>query len=94
VLEPSRVIDEKFRSTEYTLKDGNTVTGQLMRDEAGVLHVRTALLAEQVARITKADVKSSRASAVSPMPAGLLDTLTRDEILDLIAYLEAGPRPR
>ena len=90
VLEPSRVIDEKFRNTEFTLKDGTIVSGQLMREEAGVMHVRTTLLPEQVTRIAKADVKSSRASAVSPMPSGLLDSFTREDILDLIAFLEAG----
>jgi len=27
------------------------------------------------------------------MPPGLLDRLTREEILDLIAYIEAGANP-
>ena len=31
-----------------------------------------------------------RPSPVSPMPSGLLNTLTLDEILDLFAYLGFG----
>jgi len=93
MLDPSRVVDEKHRGTEYTLQDGSTVAGQFVREEAGVLHIRTSLAPEQVARVPKAAVKSSRVSAVSPMPGNLLDTLSRDEILDLIAFLETGAAP-
>jgi hypothetical protein len=36
-----------------------------------------------------ADVKSRELSKASLMPPGLLNTLTEDEILDLLAYLES-----
>jgi len=39
-------------------------------------------------------VKSQRPSKLSPMPTGLLVTFTRDEILDLIAFLQAPPPER
>ena len=41
-------------------------------------------------RVRRADIATQAVSDVSPMPAGLLDTLTRDEILDLLAWLEFG----
>jgi hypothetical protein len=41
-------------------------------------------------RIAKSQLDSQRVSNVSPMPAGLLDTLTREEILDLLAWLLNG----
>jgi hypothetical protein len=40
-------------------------------------------------RFTLAELESTTPSAVSLMPQGLLDTLTRDEILDLLAYLRS-----
>ena len=40
--------------------------------------------------IPKSDVVSRRASKISPMPEGLADSLTEDEIWDLIAYLKGG----
>jgi hypothetical protein len=42
--------------------------------------------------IAKADIESRKASKLSPMPEGLVNVLTRDEVLDLIAYLESGGR--
>ena len=35
-------------------------------------------------------IKSRRLSPVSTMPNGLLNNLTEEEILDLLAYLRAG----
>jgi hypothetical protein len=40
--------------------------------------------------ILKKDVEEKIASKISPMPNGLLNILTKDEILDLHAYIEAG----
>jgi hypothetical protein len=37
-----------------------------------------------------ADIAERKKSPVSTMPKGLLDKLTREEILDLIAYVYAG----
>ena len=45
---------------------------------------------DQVTEISKGDITAHHVSPVSSMPVGLLDTLTRDEILDLVAYLESG----
>ena len=36
------------------------------------------------------EIETRTTSKVSPMPAGLVDVLTTEEILDLIAYLEAS----
>ena len=33
-------------------------------------------------------------SKISPMPTGLLNLLTKDEILDLAAYVLSGGNPR
>ena len=38
----------------------------------------------------KADVEHREPTPLSPMPTGLLDTFSKDEILDLLAYLQQG----
>ena len=38
-------------------------------------------------------IELSSPSAVSPMPSGLVDVLTKEEILDLVAYLKSGGQP-
>ena len=55
--------------------------------------VTDALAPEEATVINKSDVELSRPSSISPMPAGLLNSLTREEILDLLAFLQAGGNP-
>jgi hypothetical protein len=42
---------------------------------------------DKTVSIKKADISRVTPSDVSPMPTGLLVTLSRDEILDLVAYI-------
>ena len=40
----------------------------------------------------KSDVARRAASKLSPMPEGLVNVLSKEELLDLVAFLEAGGR--
>jgi hypothetical protein len=40
--------------------------------------------------IAEAEVKSEQPSPVSAMPAGLLDGFTREQVIALMAFLDAG----
>jgi hypothetical protein len=44
--------------------------------------------------IDRTQVRSIEPSKLSPMPTGLLNLLTKDEILDLVAYVLSGGDPR
>ena len=90
VLNPSKVIDEKFRNTTFTLKNGDTVTGGIEREDAKQVHVRTNPFLQQTTVVLKDDISQRQASLISPMPTGLLDSFQFDQVLDLLAYLEAG----
>ena len=86
---------EKYRNHVLVTRDGRVVTGQIIRNEfrRSLLHVATdPMNLEAVTKVSKRELVSREESPVSPMPAGLLDTLTREEILDLLAYLESGGR--
>jgi hypothetical protein len=73
------------------LTDGRVISGVIVKDEGDEYHVMTNLLAPQiVTQIAKADIDQQVASKISPMPAGLANVLTKDEITDLVSYLEAG----
>jgi hypothetical protein len=50
-------------------------------------------LTNQREEILKKDITSRVVSKLSAMPEGLLNVLTREEILDLIAFIEADGRP-
>ncbi|MEQ1858359.1 MAG: heme-binding protein [Chthoniobacteraceae bacterium] len=94
ILNPSRVIDDKFRSVAFTLKSGATVVGTIEHENENAIVVRLSPLAPEVTKLDKADVRSREPSPISPMPGGLLNVLTQNQILDLLAYIESGGEPK
>ena len=48
------------------------------------------LLKDSVTKIDADAVEGRKMSKLSPMPEGLVDNLTKEEVLDLIAYIKSG----
>jgi putative heme-binding domain-containing protein len=94
ILEPSKVVDEKFRNTTFILQDGTSIAGVLEREDPDRLVVRENPFAETPTELSKAKIVRREPSLISPMPSGLVNVLEREEILDLLAYLEAGADPQ
>jgi len=90
IIEPSKVISEQYANTEITLKNGDIKIGRLISESDDKVVIRPSMLAPEMQEIKKADIKSREVSKISPMPPGLLNMLTKSEILDLLAYLEAA----
>ncbi|MEQ8789036.1 MAG: ThuA domain-containing protein [Pirellulaceae bacterium] len=91
LLQPSAEINEKFRNHQFLMSNGRVVTGVIVEETPVEYHVATNLLTPQdVTKLKKKDVDEKIASSISPMPEGLLNVLERDEILKLVAFLEAG----
>jgi putative heme-binding domain-containing protein len=89
-INPSKAMDDKFRSTVFELKDSESVSGTVESEDAERVVLRPNPLAEETITVRVKDVASRRLSEISPMPTGLLNVLERDQILDLIAFLESG----
>ena len=90
ILEPSLKIDEKYRSTTLLTDDGRSITGLIVEETpTEVAIVENPVAKADPVRIKKSDIDERSTSPVSIMPKGLLDKLTRDEVLDLIAYVAA-----
>ncbi|PYI83449.1 MAG: heme-binding protein [Verrucomicrobia bacterium] len=90
ILEPSKVLSDQYQNIIVTKKNGDDVTGRLLEENNRRLVLVTNPLTGEQVEVSRSDVQGRRASTVSPMPDGLVNILTRDEILDLIAYLESG----
>ena len=88
-LEPSRAIDDKFRDTIVTLKDGTTYAGALEREDEGSLFLSIGFGAGEPLVIEKAQVQKRELSVQSPMPAGLLNILNEQQVIDLLTFLES-----
>jgi putative heme-binding domain-containing protein len=87
IIEPSKVINEQYQNHTAILKDGDTISGRLVNQSDTEVILETDRLNGATEKIPRANVTELKPSALSPMPEGLADILTKDEILDLIAYL-------
>jgi putative heme-binding domain-containing protein len=94
IMNPSKVIDEKFRQTRFKLRDGEMIEGTVEREEEGTIYVRANPLAKELTKVKRAQVVSVSESPMSAMPEGLLNVLKREEVLDLLAYFEAEGNPK
>jgi putative heme-binding domain-containing protein len=90
ILEPSRVVAENYRNDAFTLHDGRVIVGRVVPGDyrsPGLRVIPDLLAPEKIVTFSKSEIESQRPSPTSPMPSGLLDTFTREEILDLLAFL-------
>jgi putative heme-binding domain-containing protein len=85
VLDPNRNVDQTFRSTTLTLKNGQSLSGLVLREEGEVIVIADAQGKEQ--RVDKAQVAEREVSPLSPMPANWADQIPEKEFQDLMAYL-------
>ncbi len=92
ILEPSKVISDQYQSTTIVTKNDEDFTGRLVDEDATKVALMINPLAPQRVEILKADITRREASKLSPMPEGLINTLTKEEILDLLAYIESSGR--
>jgi putative heme-binding domain-containing protein len=90
ILEPSKVISEQFANTILRTMDGNVIDGHIVEETADNLVLQPNALKPDKVTVKKTDITARALSKVSPMPEGLVNNLQKDEILDLIAFLEAG----
>ncbi len=92
ILESSRNIDQKYRQTILQVDDGAIHTGIIVTENADTLTILAGSPAkEQV--IAKKSIEARGATPLSIMPSGLLNTLNKEQILDLLAYLLANGNP-
>ncbi|HUE71544.1 MAG TPA: PQQ-dependent sugar dehydrogenase [Pirellulaceae bacterium] len=94
ILAPNKVVAENYRNVQIRTQGGRTIVGRVLiagdyRSEK--LQIATEpLRPSTIVEVNKREIEENRLSDTSPMPAGLLDTFTAQEVLDLLAYLESG----
>jgi len=90
ILEPSLKIDDKYQSWIFDLKNEKKITGMILEQKDGVYKViENPLLKADPIIIKESEIDQKTKSKTSIMPKGLLDKLTKEEILDLIAFIVA-----
>lgn len=87
IIDPSRQVDPKYLNTNYLMSDGRLVSGRTVGVSKNQLTIEVDSTTGSTVAIDRVDIEASVPGTRSPMPDGLVDTLTRDEILSLIALL-------
>ncbi|MCP4940441.1 MAG: hypothetical protein GY924_00470 [Planctomycetaceae bacterium] len=88
IIEPNKTIPHEFQAVKVVTDDGKVVVGQVVNYGGGGMSVRTNQMEPwKLTKIEEDRVEQISPSTTSLMPAGLLDTLNRQEILDLLGWL-------
>jgi len=90
ILEPSLVIADRYRNYQFELKDGDELSGMIVKDDSDSFTIQTGPSDALIQTLRKSDIKQRQPQNSSTMPVGLLNTLSKEQILDLLAYLESG----
>jgi putative heme-binding domain-containing protein len=91
MVEPSAVIDVKYKTVTIVDTDGRIHNGiATKRDDTAVRLLANPLDSQEPVVIPIDAIEQEVESTISMMPAGLLNTLTKDEILDLLMYIESS----
>ncbi len=92
ILDPSREVDPRYLNYVVTTRQGKTVTGLVATETASSLTLRRGDKAEDT--ILRAQIQEIQATTKSVMPDQLEMQLTRQDVADLIEYLQAVSRPK
>jgi putative heme-binding domain-containing protein len=91
ILNPSAAIGFSFRSLIVALDDGRVITGLPIEDAPDRMVLKTAT-GERIT-IPTASIEARRNSDVSLMPEGLAQSMTEQDLVDLLVYLTTLRRP-
>jgi putative heme-binding domain-containing protein len=91
LLMPNAKIKEGYHGVVVETKDGQTLSGTVVRESASELVLRGT--ANQEIVLAKSNLESRNQASASLMPAGLLDSLNEAEQLDLVAFLSQLGKP-
>ena len=84
VIDPSAVVDKDFRMTVLLLDDARILSGLVLDRNEKTTKIQTAT--EQIV-VSNDSIEEEKLTEKSPMPEGLLDTLSDQDVRDLISYL-------
>lgn len=87
ILKPSAKIAQGFESQSITLKNGDEISGFVVKEGGDTVEVRNIVGTSTT--IEKGDIAERKKFAQSIMPEGLVANLTPGELASLLAFLES-----
>ena len=90
IVEPSKTVSDQYQNEQVTTAADQVIVGRVVDETPDKLVMQSNPLAPDRVEVKRADVVERKPAKLSPMPDHLVDVLTADEVLDLIAFLEAA----
>ncbi|MGI9220704.1 MAG: PVC-type heme-binding CxxCH protein [Woeseiaceae bacterium] len=88
IITPSAVVADEYKMSMVVTDDGQVVSGMVADENVREIELRAAN-SEDVIATPKSQVTDVETTDLSMMPEGLLDHLSNEEVIDLIAYLQS-----
>lgn len=85
ILDPSRSVESNFRTYQILKEGGIVVTGMLAGESANAIRIIDSQGKEQ--QVLRADIEELIASTKSLMPEGFESSISKQEMADLLAFL-------
>lgn len=91
LIDPNKEISSQYQATLFELEDGRMITGRVANLNNNRYMVQEDMIAPgKLTNVDREAIVFTRPSRVSPMPEDLLNSFTKDEILDLLGYLRSA----
>jgi putative heme-binding domain-containing protein len=95
IVEPSKVISDQYAAITIATTSGRIVTGRIANMHGENLSVIEDMFDPgRSTNVRRSDIDEIKPSPVSLMPVGLLNSLTAEEVQDLVAFLLTRGDPR
>jgi len=94
IIDPSKVISDQYAATILSLKNGQSMVGNVIDQDEQVYRIsQNPFAPDEIREVAKDQVTGKKLSNISSMPPGLINRLNEDELKDLLAYLISGGNP-
>ncbi len=87
MLDPSDDIQDAYKMVVVTTNDGRTYAGNVANEDDRQLTLR--IVGQEPVVLAKSSIRNRESTEVSMMPQGLLQTLSDEDVLDLVRYLQS-----
>ncbi|MFM8272513.1 MAG: plastocyanin/azurin family copper-binding protein, partial [Gemmata sp.] len=95
VLEPAKKIDDKYAVWRIVTTNDKVITAMIVEEKDGVVKlIENPLASTKPLELKAADIAEKKKAPTSLMSKGLLDKLSREEVLDLLAYVWGRADPK
>lgn len=88
IIDPGKVVSDQYAFEIISKRDGTQVVGRTIDEKDAKLIVAVNPFDfSQTVEVVTDEIVSTKPSVLSPMPAGMLNRLNKEEVMDLLAYL-------